>query len=341
MLVLGVCSGTVCTVEVCVVFLNTITPVFELYVRLRERRQLGSDLELGPESLKVPGIDLQLCGLQTEMWFLCCVVRVGYWRHEPVVCSRVVASLLSDSFFAAGCDLCTVTRWLWFDPLWCAWRHSCTGTLWWYLVVVGTCTLRGYQFLVVRGVPAFSGVKVELCSVEVVWVVRHVMNATALVVSFWFPPPRSSSCLHVRRMSRAGQHADVGLKKAMPYFVAFRGRNYCGVLGRFGVWESFSVWSRREVVAWIGGDAVSWVVFVFFAKRSLSVLFTWELGLESLKVPGMDLQLCGLQVWCWLVSTVLWLVLMEQQLDLSSVTARLRGGSCVVLSGLDIGVMNH
>ncbi|MQL81993.1 hypothetical protein Taro_014461 [Colocasia esculenta] len=39
----------------------------------------------------------------------------------------------------------------------------------------------------------------------------------------------------------------------------------------------------------------------------------------------MDLQLCGLQVWCWLVSTVLWLVLVERQLDLSSVTARLRG----------------
>ncbi|MQL89158.1 hypothetical protein Taro_021732 [Colocasia esculenta] len=65
-----------------------------------------------------------------------------------------------------------------------------------------------------------------------------------------------------------------------------------------------------------------------------------ELGPESLKVPGMDQQLCGLQVWCWLVSTVLWLVFVERQLDLSSVTARLRGGSCVVLSGLDTGVMN-
>ncbi|MQM20498.1 hypothetical protein Taro_053519 [Colocasia esculenta] len=59
-----------------------------------------------------------------------------------------------------------------------------------------------------------------------------------------------------------------------------------------------------------------------------------ELGPESLKVSGMDLQLCGLQVWCWLVSTVLWLMVVEQQLDLSSVTTRLRGGSCVVLSGL-------
>ncbi|MQL99624.1 hypothetical protein Taro_032345, partial [Colocasia esculenta] len=23
---------------------------------------------------------------ETERLFLCCVVRVGYWRHEPVVC---------------------------------------------------------------------------------------------------------------------------------------------------------------------------------------------------------------------------------------------------------------
>ncbi|MQL86856.1 hypothetical protein Taro_019396 [Colocasia esculenta] len=50
-----------------------------------------------------------------------------------------------------------------------------------------------------------------------------------------------------------------------------------------------------------------------------------ELRPESLKVPGLDLQLCGLQ----------------RKLDLSSVTARLRGSSCVVLSGLDAGVMNQ
>ncbi|MQM04651.1 hypothetical protein Taro_037455 [Colocasia esculenta] len=46
-------------------------------------------------------------------------------------------------------------------------------------------------------------------------------------------------------------------------------------------------------------------------------------------------------VWCWLVSTILWLVLVKRQLDLSSVTVRLRGSSCVVLSGLDTGVMNQ
>ncbi|MQL73990.1 hypothetical protein Taro_006329 [Colocasia esculenta] len=57
------------TVEVCVVFLDTLTPVFELYVRLRERRQWDSDfrelvfcrLVLRPESLEVPDMDLQLC----------------------------------------------------------------------------------------------------------------------------------------------------------------------------------------------------------------------------------------------------------------------------------------
>ncbi|MQL76975.1 hypothetical protein Taro_009377 [Colocasia esculenta] len=106
-------------------------------------------------------------------------------------------------------------------------RHNCTEALWWYLVIVGTCTLCGYQFLVLRYVSVFSGGVVELCSVEVVW----------------------------------------------------------------------------------------------------------ELGTKSLMVPGMGLQLCGLQVWCWLVSTILWLVLVERQLDLSSVTARL--GAVVVCPGGD------
>ncbi|MQL97793.1 hypothetical protein Taro_030491 [Colocasia esculenta] len=37
----------------------------------------------------------------------------------------------------------------------------------------------------------------------------------------------------------------------------------------------------------------------------------------------------------------LYCVVVERQLDLSFVTARLRGSSCVVLSGLDTGVMNQ
>ncbi|MQL83153.1 hypothetical protein Taro_015633 [Colocasia esculenta] len=50
-----------------------------------------------------------------------------------------------------------------------------------------------------------------------------------------------------------------------------------------------------------------------------------ELGPESLKVSNLGLQLCGLQEWCWLVSTILDPVEVEQQLDLSSVAARLIG----------------
>ncbi|MQM07952.1 hypothetical protein Taro_040801 [Colocasia esculenta] len=72
---------------------------------------------------------------ETERFFSCYVVRVGYWRHEPVVRSRVVASFHSDSCFATGCGLCVVTCWLRFYPLGCAlvlaqlwlWFHG--GTL--------------------------------------------------------------------------------------------------------------------------------------------------------------------------------------------------------------------
>ncbi|MQL77703.1 hypothetical protein Taro_010113 [Colocasia esculenta] len=54
--VLGVLSRYLCcTVEVCVVFLDTLTPEFELYVRLRERRQWDSDF---PEFVLVSLLDL-------------------------------------------------------------------------------------------------------------------------------------------------------------------------------------------------------------------------------------------------------------------------------------------
>ncbi|MQL78288.1 hypothetical protein Taro_010705 [Colocasia esculenta] len=62
--------------------------------------------------------------------------------------------------------------------------------------------------------------------------------------------------------------------------------------GRFGVLVSCSACSHREDVVRSGGKCRE---FVFFTE-----------------------------VWCWLVSTLLWLVLVERQLDLSSVTARLR-----------------
>ncbi|MQM21156.1 hypothetical protein Taro_054190, partial [Colocasia esculenta] len=56
------------------------------------------------------------------------------------------------------------------------------------------------------------------------------------------------------------------------------------------------------------GRAVDEEVLAFFGFFQLA----WTCGV------------CDLQVWCWLVSTVLWIVVVERQLDLSSVTARLR-----------------
>ncbi|MQL82955.1 hypothetical protein Taro_015448 [Colocasia esculenta] len=49
---------------------------------------------------------------EAERLFLCCVVRVGYWPDQPIVCSRVLASFLSDSCFATcrgsfySCEVC-------------------------------------------------------------------------------------------------------------------------------------------------------------------------------------------------------------------------------------------
>ncbi|MQM22197.1 hypothetical protein Taro_055246, partial [Colocasia esculenta] len=94
---------------------------------------------------------------------------------------------------------------------------------------------------------------------------------------------------------------------------------------------------RRDWVLTLGPVALSRVPQV--PRRAKDVCcargVSRELRPESLKVPGLDLQLCGLQVWCWLGSTVLWFVTVKQQLDLSSMTARLRGGSCVVLSRVE------
>ncbi|MQL78162.1 hypothetical protein Taro_010586 [Colocasia esculenta] len=65
-------------------------------------------------------LDCVVRGYETEWWFLFCVVWDGYWHHEPVVCSRVVASFLSDSWFATGRGLYVVTRRLKFESLWWA-----------------------------------------------------------------------------------------------------------------------------------------------------------------------------------------------------------------------------
>ncbi|MQL90904.1 hypothetical protein Taro_023502 [Colocasia esculenta] len=205
--VLGVCPKT-CVVPLRSVssVLDTLTPLFELYVRLKERRQRaaacvcgcavacsalvvgGTDTSrctgpqlvlfpvphsrvLRPESLEVPGLGRWLCGPQVVVLRVLGVVLPvevcsGVGTIVVVVCERrligcglthvvcpVVGTVVSRFLPVVEC-LVVALVWLWFP--------------WWYLLVVGTCTLSGYLFLVVRCVPAFSGVVVELCSVEVV-----------------------------------------------------------------------------------------------------------------------------------------------------------------------------
>ncbi|MQL70249.1 hypothetical protein Taro_002567, partial [Colocasia esculenta] len=108
----------------------------------------------------------------------------------------------------------------------------------------------------------------------------------------------------------------------------------CSVFRRFGFLKVRVARDPREDD--VGSDVSQYGVYhrglVVFLD-TLTLVLELELGPESLKVSGMNLQLCGLQTWCWLVSTVPWLVVVERQLDLSSVTARLRGSSCAVLSG--------
>ncbi|MQM07117.1 hypothetical protein Taro_039952, partial [Colocasia esculenta] len=135
--VLGVCPGT-CVVPLRSVssVLDTLTPVFELYVRLRERRQRAATCVFsGVDTIVVVVGERRLtsCGLTLVV---CPVVGTCVkLLHEAM---RLVLALVR----------------LWF--------------LCWYLVVVGTCTLRGYLFLVVRCVPVFSDIVEELCSVKVV-----------------------------------------------------------------------------------------------------------------------------------------------------------------------------
>ncbi|MQM12665.1 hypothetical protein Taro_045584, partial [Colocasia esculenta] len=103
------CSGFVpiqCgTVEICVVFLDTLTPVFELYVRLRERRQWDSDfpefvlLSLSRfDSFEVcPGVGtvvtaVVVCGVP-EWWH-----SFGYgWYLYPVVWCDLSLNVLYPS----------------------------------------------------------------------------------------------------------------------------------------------------------------------------------------------------------------------------------------------------
>ncbi|MQM17945.1 hypothetical protein Taro_050928 [Colocasia esculenta] len=88
----------VCTVKVCVVFLDTLTPEFELYIQLRERRQWAATCVCGcavacsalvvERQLDLSSVAARLRG--SLVWF----VRVSGWCREPVLVTRVWRALL-------------------------------------------------------------------------------------------------------------------------------------------------------------------------------------------------------------------------------------------------------
>ncbi|MQM16004.1 hypothetical protein Taro_048957, partial [Colocasia esculenta] len=73
------------TIEVCVVFLDTLTPEFDLYVRLRERRQRAAT-----------GVELVLC------FVACSMIVVGGARHGPAVCVRLQVVVVFDGLHSYG-----------------------------------------------------------------------------------------------------------------------------------------------------------------------------------------------------------------------------------------------
>ncbi|MQL86303.1 hypothetical protein Taro_018833, partial [Colocasia esculenta] len=103
---------------------------------------------------------------------------------------------------------------------------------------------------------------------------RRILNATVLHVVFLLPS-LSDRRLHARRVSSAGQHADVSFGKVTAYPVAFRSRRRVLLsggkvlrrfAGRFGGLEVFLACSCREDLAWSGGNAGRVLFFTFFAK---------------------------------------------------------------------------
>ncbi|MQL81410.1 hypothetical protein Taro_013860 [Colocasia esculenta] len=214
--------------------LDTLTPVLELYIRLRERRQRVAT----------------------------CVVLVGLHCSLACACGAVVGPFIRDCEIESCVKVLPVVAcfvvalvWLWF--------------LWWYLVVVGVevevvCPsyylVCGFRHIVVWGYnglalgqrsyyPCVWGLPVKLVAYAVVsaWVVRlcgpeywaqsahrfsacerdrgmrRVLNVTALVVAFMLPL-FGSLRLHGYRVSCDGQSVDVGLGKATASYVAFRSR---------------------------------------------------------------------------------------------------------------------
>ncbi|MQM08945.1 hypothetical protein Taro_041804 [Colocasia esculenta] len=179
-------------------------------------------------------------------------------KQSRKLCStreRVAAAITSDVDLEAS-----VLTWFWRIE---AARSACT------------CNWCGLLTVVVRRIPAFSGVEVNLCYVKVLWCDLPLVVFTLLKIA-------------CEAYSRG---------RGLPVRLVAKVVVCCGVV---------------------------------------TDLYHQQLSSSRVQCELCSLGVCprhghavvrGLQVWCWLDSTVLWLycVVVERQLDLSSVTAKLRG----------------
>ncbi|MQM11841.1 hypothetical protein Taro_044752 [Colocasia esculenta] len=78
-----------------------------------------------------------------------------------------------------------------------------------------------------------------------------------------------SGCLHACRVSHIGRLADVMSGKATASYVTFsQGRRFRRGEGRSDIFEVYLACSRREDIAWSGGNAVWVSFFAFFTEGS-------------------------------------------------------------------------
>ncbi|MQM17389.1 hypothetical protein Taro_050360 [Colocasia esculenta] len=206
LVVLGVGPGTVCTVEVSVIFLDTLTPVFELYVRLRERRQRASVVHSRmvasflSDSCFVTGGDL--CVTHGLRFYLLSCIKL--YRRECLMCGTglVVVSVVVPRgsrvpvFSGVVVELCSV-KVVWCDlPLvvfypFSGARVCCEA--WW----ADSWVESAHRFFACERDRGLG----------------RVLNTTALRVALTLPL-FGGLRLHGCRVSRAVQSADVDLGKA-------------------------------------------------------------------------------------------------------------------------------
>ncbi|MQL95945.1 hypothetical protein Taro_028616, partial [Colocasia esculenta] len=269
------------TVEVYVVFLDTLTPVFELYVWLRETRQV-----LRPETLEVSGMDLQLCVCRFDSFEVC--PGVGTVVTAVVVCG---VPEWWHSFGYGWYLSCGVTFHSMCFTLPRVLRARCEA--WW----ASHWTQSAHRF--------------SACERDKG--MRRVLNATALVVAFLLPPLSVDVC--IRAKCRALGSARPG-GELLRDFLTIRGpggvlgalspRGRCAERGKRRGISGFHVLREggasalvtlMERIAHNCGTVEVYVVFL----DTLTPVFELYVRLrerrqvlrpETLEVSGMDLQLC-------------------------------------------------